>query len=477
MTSKACVDLPPGLVREGGSYRDPAGHVFNFNGRIIRTVTTHAKAEYEFVRDSECLKKLIERGWVISTEEIDPQPFVGADKDITYVLEHEPVPWISFPYEWGFSALKAAALLHLEIQLLALEYGVALSDASAYNVQFVGARPIFIDVLSLRRYRDGEFWTGQRQFAEQFLNPLLLRALTGVPHNAWFRGALEGIESQHLNSVIPGWRKLGWKILTNVALPSYVQQSARKRSTSNLQSLQDKRLSKTGYHSLLVTLRDWIATLRPKDSGETTWENYEADRTYSSAEASRKRDFIKQFIEATRPKTVWDLGCNTGEFSEAALAAGAEYVVGFDIDHGALDKAFARSRNSSLALQVVYQDAANPTPNQGWLMQERGSISARGAPNAILALAFEHHLAIGKNIPLDQVVFWLTSLAPTGVIEFVQKTDPTIERMLALREDIFDEYSEEKFRATLESCAEITCEEKISSDNRMLFGFKTRSHP
>ena len=88
-------------------------------------------------------------------------------------------------------------------------------------------------------------------------------------------------------------------------------------------------------------------------------------------------------------------------------------------------------------------------------MQERRSISARGTPDAILALAIEHHLAIGRNVPLDQVISWFTSLAPTGVIEFVQKTDPTIERMLAIREDIFDGYSEEQFRATLESCAEI----------------------
>src|SRR3546814_6517392 len=47
----------------------------------------------------------------------------------------------------------------------------------SYNIQFDGPRPVFIDVLSFRRYREGEFWTGHRQFCEQFLNPLLMRAL------------------------------------------------------------------------------------------------------------------------------------------------------------------------------------------------------------------------------------------------------------------------------------------------------------
>jgi ribosomal protein L11 methylase PrmA len=467
--------MPSGFAREAGSFRDPAGYVFRSNGRILRTVTTRAKADYEFVRDSGCLAQLIERGWVVGTVETDPQPQFAVEKTICYVLEHERVPWISFPYEWGFSALKAAAILHLEVQLLALENDIVLSDASAYNVQFIGSKPIFIDVLSFRRRRDGELWTGQRQFIEQFLNPLLLRALAGVPHNPWYRGSLEGIESQHLNRVIPLWRKFGWKILTNVTLPSMIQRSARKRSTENIQKLKEKHLSKTGYRALLVSMRDWIAMMRPKESGETVWENYETNRTYQSIEAVKKRDFISQFVQATKPKMVWDLGCNTGEFSEAALAAGAGYVVGFDIDHGALDKAFARSRDSGLALQVVHQDAANPTPSQGWLMRERGSIIARGTPDAIFALAFEHHLAIGKNIPLDQVVCWLTSLAPTGVIEFVQKSDPTVQRMLAAREDIFDDYNEENFRASLESCADITHEQRITDDNRVLFGFKVRS--
>ena len=48
-----------------------------------------------------------------------------------------------------------------------------------------------------------------------------------------------------------------------------------------------------------------------------------------------------------------------------------------------------------------------------------------------------NHLAIGRNIPLPQVVAWLCGLAPRGVIEFVRKDDPTVQQMLSLREDIF----------------------------------------
>ena len=42
-----------------------------------------------------------------------------------------------------------------------------------------------------------------------------------------------------------------------------------------------------------------------------------------------------------------------------------------------------------------------------------------------------------------------------GVVEFVQKSDPTVQKMLALREDIFDSYDEATFENALTSRARI----------------------
>ena len=64
----------------------------------------------------------------------------------------------------------------------------------------------------------------------------------------------------------------------------------------------------------------------------------------------------------------------------------------------------------------------------------------------MLALAFEHHLAIAKNIPLDQLIKWLLNIAPKGLIEFVPKNDQTIKKMLLLKGDIFKDYNEENFK-------------------------------
>ena len=178
---------------DAGSYRDPSGRVFVLGDRVLRTVMPRAAADFEFVRSTGVLQSLIAEGSAIAEQQVDPGGLPRSFNDARYVVQHPKLPFISYPYEWCFTALKRAALLHLDIQMRCLEQGVALSDASAYNVQFLGPKPIFIDSLSFRRYREDEFWLGHKQFCEQFLNPLLLRALLGVPHNAWYRGGLEGI--------------------------------------------------------------------------------------------------------------------------------------------------------------------------------------------------------------------------------------------------------------------------------------------
>ena len=45
----------------------------------------------------------------------------------------------------------------------------------------------------------------------------------------------------------------------------------------------------------------------------------------------------------------------------------------------------------------------------------------------MIALAFEHHLALTNNIPLEETIKWLMNIAPKGLIEFVDKNDETVK--------------------------------------------------
>jgi ribosomal protein L11 methylase PrmA len=156
------------------------------------------------------------------------------------------------------------------------------------------------------------------------------------------------------------------------------------------------------------------------------------------------------------------------------LQAGAKYAVGFDYDQGALELAFARAHEQHLPFQSLFFDAANPAPNQGWNERERPGLQARASADAVLALAFIHHLAIARNIPLDQLVDWIINLAPAGIIEFVPKSDPMVQSLLCRREDIFSAYTEQTFLDYVERKATIVSTTTVSSSGRLLVWWQKR---
>lgn len=459
-------------LADAGSFRDPSGRVYEAGGEIYRTVSRKAAEEFAFVRKCGLHDKLMGDGKLVVTEEVDHRVLQEAGIETETVLRHQRIPFVSYPYEWPFPLLKSAALLHLDIQIEALQRDVVLSDASAYNVQFRGVSPVFIDLLSFRRYREGEVWIGHRQFCEQFLNPLLMRSLFGVVHNDWYRGRLEGIPTEYLADLLPWWRKLSFNLLSHVTLQARLQRAAAESSQTHLERARRTKLAKSSYMALLQQLRQWIESLKPHKSRATTWQDYADNTTYGAEERAAKRSFISAFCQKAKPGLLWDFGCNTGEYSEAALTAGAKRVIGFDFDHGALERAITRAQSKSLDFLPLYQDGANPSPDQGWMGRERGSIQRRGGAEALVALAFEHHLAIGRNIPLDQLVAWLVSLAPKGIIEFVEKSDPTVQQLLALREDIFANYSREAFETALRTSARITNVAQVSTSGRLLYCYE-----
>jgi ribosomal protein L11 methylase PrmA len=465
------------LTAHPASFRDPTGRVYFFEDRIFRRISGKGIDHYKFVRQTGLLTRLAARGKIVATREVEASDFRFSDCAILgdeLVLEHEIIPFVSYPYEWPFRALQRAALLHLDLHLEALEAGITLSDATAYNIQFVGPNPIFIDISSFVPYEEGGFWLGHRQFCEQFLNPLLLQASTGVPYQPWYRGTLDGNSSQHLAKVLPWRSKFDWKVFSHVTLPNRFQRSAASKSSGELQSVADNRrtLSRAAFVGLLEQLRSWIAGLRPAGISHTTWSEYEAERTYNDAQQAERLNFVSSFVADSKPNILWDLGCNAGEFSLAALEAGAGTCIGFDFDQGALAAAFDRAEHTGVRFLPLWLDAANPSPSQGWREQERQSLQGRAGADAVIAMAFEHHLTIGRNVPIGDFLDWLLSLAPSGIVEFVDKRDSQVRRMLALREDIFPDYSIESFTAGLAARATILNTRRIADSERHLFSYQ-----
>jgi len=454
------------------SYRDPKGHIFMSDGNVFRTVTPTGAPDFDFVKSSGLLDELINDGLLLAA---DPAPKAVRDQfgdDVAHVLQHPRLPFVSYPYEWSFQQLKDAALLHLDIQLRALKKNVTLSDATAYNIQFMGGKPVFIDHLSFEPYEDGQIWVAHKQFCDQFLNPLLLSAYRGVAFNHWYRGSMEGIDATQLSPLLPWKTRLNFNVLSHVHLLAKFQNSNTAHAGGKQDGLKKARLSRLAFEGILSGLRKWIAKLNPKDCGPTEWGSYTRDTSYKPEETLKKEAFVRRFHEKVKPAVLWDTGANDGEFASIALEAGAQYAVGFEQDHTALEKAYARSKAENLALHPVFAELTNPSPSQGFAETERDGMLGRAPADAVQALAVLHHLAIGRNVPLARLIDWYIELAPKGILEFVPKEDPMVERLLSLREDIFPNYTVEHFRELLAAKAKIVEEETISTSGRTLFWFE-----
>jgi ribosomal protein L11 methylase PrmA len=456
-----------------GSFRDPAGRILTCEGRIFRAVSQSKADEAKSVLDTRFFKRRIGTSIVstwLPSDEVARSVLEGLSPHYALLLEHEKLGVVSYPFEWPFSLLKKAAELHLELHLEALDEGWDLSDSSAYNVQFAGSRPVFIDTLSFKRYSEGSYWGGYKQFCEQFLSPLLLTAYCDIPYNEWYRGALNGIDVRALATVLPMSARFSLQAQMHIFM--HARLLNRVQSHKRQADAEPRKLPLASFKGILRGMLQFVRSLKRKDHNSSYWKEYEFKNSYSADDSERKRAAVSRFVSDSGAKFVLDVGCNSGDFSEVCLASGARSAVGFDFDQGALEAAVSRADEKSLPLLPLYQDLTNASSPQGWAHEERKSIEERVKPDAVVALAVLHHLIVGKNIPMESAIKWVVGLAPTGLIEFVPKQDPMLQGMLAHREDIFPNYTEDCFRTILSSQATVITEAQSSTSGRRLFVYK-----
>ena len=311
------------LIPVSGSFRDPKGQVAKTAlGDVFRVITEVGNAEFADVEESGLYAHLIEQGKLIEHHHV-PLTDVTNVSNIETLLRHPSLPMVSYPYEWCFQQMKDAALLQLDLYLESLEYGKTLSDATAYNVQFLRGKPIFIDTLSFIPYTPGQFWLGQEQFTEQFLNPLLLTSYSGLPFNDIYRGSMTGVSSEMISAVTPFRRKLSWRYFNYIHLPRQSKKRSLESGAAGVRKVEGK-LPKEGFQFILKQLRSWTETLTAPEA-PSTWIAYTQTRTYEDQSVSQKVKFVAECVDQARPKQVLDVGCNTGEFSFLALDAGAEH--------------------------------------------------------------------------------------------------------------------------------------------------------
>jgi ribosomal protein L11 methylase PrmA len=455
--------------RVPGSFRDPSGFVFTAGGTLYRQVNRSFAEEYDACVSSGLYDDLIASKLLVAHRDVGVG--LAATPDAHTVLEPERVPFISYPYEWSFGQLRDAALLTLDVQERALDRGFVLRDASAYNVQLLDGRPLFIDTLSFERYREGAPWAAYRQFCEHFLVPLALMSARDVRCARLQREYLDGIPLDLGSALLPRGSWLRPSMLLHVHL--HARAMHRYASASVVEVTGGRRVGKGAMRALAASLRDAVRGLDWRPAG-TTWAGYASDHNYSNDSIEAKRRLVREHVATVTPRTVWDLGGNTGTYSRIAREIAA-LVVCYDADPAAVELNYrevrARGETGLLPLQM---DLMNPSPAQGWAHEERLSLQARGPADLVMALALVHHLAIANNVPLSSLSDWLARLGHALLVEFVPKTDSQVARLLTNRADIFPHYTPEGFERAFEPAWRIESKQRIGDSERTLYLMRRR---
>jgi hypothetical protein len=451
------------------SFRDPSGFIFVHEGVLYRQVNRSYKATYELLIQSGLYADLVEKQMIIPHGEVDSPV---ADKNRAWrILKPEIVTFISYPYEWCFSQLKDAALLTLDTQNLALQRGLSLKDASAYNIQFHHGRPVFIDTLSFEPYVEGRPWVAYRQFCQHFLAPLALMAKRDVRLSQLLRANIDGLPLDLTSALLPGisWLNLG--IFMHLHLHARTQKSfSDSRKEPSKAARKFSKVSRVGLVGLLEGLRKTIAKLKWKPGG-TEWGDYYNDTNYSDNAFEEKKRRVESFLDDCGPlKEVWDLGANIGLFSRIASKKGL-FTVAFDIDPLAVEINYRQVRETKdAALLPLLLDLTNPSPALGWNCAEREALAGRGPADCVMALALIHHISISNNVPFDRVASFLVQICRKYlIIEFVPKSDSQVQRLLRSREDVFANYDRGTFEQAFKQYFSIEKAEPIEGSERIMY--------
>jgi len=461
------------VERLPSSLRDPAGFLFEHNGNIYRVIKQGYKKHFDLLLSSGLYEKLVSKGILLEHQEV-PENSLGVSlpQDIYKLLQIKRLPFISYPFEWCFSQLKNAALLTLELQITAMEHGMTLKDASAFNVQFLGEKAIFIDTLSFEEHVEGNPWIAYGQFCGHFLAPLALMSYRDDRLGTLLKNYMDGLPLDLAAALLPfrSWLNpsLFWHLIMH-SKAQHVFQDTKEIKPPPIKSIQLK--------ALIENLLSLVKGLKVKQRGSVWADYYISECNYSEKAMDSKYSIVETFVTRVKPKMVWDLGSNDGKFSRIPSSQNI-FTIAMDGDHNSTENNYLicqKEENKYLLPLVI--DLSNPSPALGWANSETKSLVERGPVDLMLALAVVHHFVITHSLSLASIANSLAKLCNWLIIEFIPETDSQIKRLLKSNPDFYfsEHYHEAIFEAEFSKLFVLVEKIKIEESDRIIYLFQTKS--
>lgn len=461
--------------RVGGSFRDPSGQVYKIvndhNTQIIRGINQSTYYEQAALLETDFFQSFVKADRVIPTSIFDKGFII--DKSVSsewpFFISHSTVNFISYPYEWTFGQLKDAAILHLELLKDSLEHGWIIKDSSPYNIQFINNQPIFIDTPSFKKWEIGTGWDAYRQFCMMFLYPLMLEAYLDMDFRPLIKGNLDGIDSEYIYKSLSLRHMLKKGVISHVFFPYFVQRQILKKERDTVAATNRNQIkhSRISVIALVDSMLSIIKSLTLK-ANISAWANYDHINTYQKNDNNIKKEFIKRVTIDETYQTVWDCGANTGLFSEQ-ISNHVQNIIAMDSDSIAVEKMYQRLKLQKSNINPLVMRLENMSPDHGFSATERVKLEKRSKPNLVMCLAIIHHIRINSNIPCKNFLEYLWSLNADVIIEFVNRDDEMVIKLLVNKEEKYEDYNLESFELEASNFFNIKDTVSLKDGQRKIF--------
>jgi SAM-dependent methyltransferase len=466
------------------SFRDPSGHLVLLDDRVLRVVSGDYQATAKRFLDCPLSADLIQHQLLVHTKQLTNgsaalplADLLPVETTEQMILEHEPVAFASYPYEWAPEMLHAAGLLTLDLmdRLLVEKFG--LKDATPYNVLFRGSQPIFIDFLSIEE-RDplDPTWLPYAQFARNFLRPLLANKYFGLGLDQVFRVYRDGLQPDHVFRMTSLRQKFHTHFLTSVSLPTLLSRFKPTR----YQKIYTPRRARSKEEAAFIIRRQLKGlkikndAMEPEPPRASDWASYDEKQT--DVYIGAKAEFIEATIKAKRPAKVLDIGCNRGQFSLLAARLGSS-VVAIDQDAVVVGRLWSEASEQKLDILPLVVDITRPTAGLGWRNREtRGFLDrALGHFDCVFMLALIHHMLVTERIPLSEILQLAWEITRDRLlIEWIDPADSMFHLLTRGNASLYEYLTRELFEKLSAKFFSIERSQELGTGGRWLYELRRR---
>lgn len=478
------------MTHPAASFRDPTGSCCIIDGHFLRLLTAEGASALQGFLQTPVARAFSARRELVATRSLgEPElnglrgspklPAAFRNGHLAAVVEHDRIPFPSYPYEWPAEMLWEAGRLTLELARASLGDGYGLKDATPYNVLFRGCQPVFVDLLSFEARAPGDpVWLAYAQFVRTFLLPLLANQCWGLRLADIFTSRRDGLEPEELHAMRKGLQRLNPRILSLVSMPTWLKSKAHSTGGELYKSQILKNSEKARFilDSQLRRLQAALNGLQSRPRQDSTWSDYMATHSYSQDAFDAKEKFVHQLLAEFKPARVLDVGANTGHFGVLAARSGAE-VLAIDLDPVCVGAIWRQVRKENLNILPLVIDLARPSPALGWRNAECASFldRATGAFEGVLMLAVLHHLLVSERIPLQEIIRLASELTTSLlVVEFVGPQDEMLRQLARGRDQLHAGLNEAAFEAACAPLFETVRSLALPGTHRRIYALKKR---